>query len=305
MTTTTRRRWLRNGLAFVVVAGCIAFVVSGIVRDIDQVDLEIIVWAPVARAALILVVAYVFRALSFAAIVRSMAPGAPWVRSARVFLAAQLGRYVPGKIWQVAGAGYLAGRLGVSASASVIGTAYYVVVHNLVGALLGAWAVVQLFPNAASSRSGLAVLAIGAVAVAFASSPGFPRLMRWVGKKFGRNLEFEAIPLWVAFFTVGSSLVVWALFGVAVVDVFGAVVPDDPAPTLVSAITNMAAASVAGLAVLVAPSGIGVREAVFVAAFSPRYSVATAGLVALLLRLLMSLVELVLSALSLGGAAKD
>jgi uncharacterized membrane protein YbhN (UPF0104 family) len=61
----------------------------------------------------------------------------------------------------------------------------------------------------------------------------------------------------------------------------------------------MAAASVAGLAVLIVPSGLGVREAVFVAAFSGSHTLAEGGVVALVLRVLMSVIELVLSALSI------
>ncbi|MEM7434319.1 MAG: lysylphosphatidylglycerol synthase domain-containing protein [Myxococcota bacterium] len=304
MTTTTPGKPLRNVIAFVVVASCIGFVAWGIAKDIDQVDLADLDWMAVVRASTVLAVAYVFRALSFGIVVKSMDRGAPLWTSARVFLGAQLGRYVPGKVWQVAGAGYLASRLGTSATASVVGTTYYVVVHNLVGALLGLWVVVQRFPQAAESYATWVLLIAGVFAVGFASSPAFARLVRWAGTKVGRDLDFHAVPVWVAPVTIASSLVVWSLFGVAVVEVFGAAVPLEAPPSLEDAITHMAAASVAGLAVLVAPSGLGVREAVFVAAFSDRYSVAVAGLVALVLRLLMSVLEALLSALSIALPSK-
>ncbi|MEM7136337.1 MAG: lysylphosphatidylglycerol synthase domain-containing protein [Myxococcota bacterium] len=304
MTTTTPGRPARNALAFVVVASCIGFVGWGIAKDIDQVDLADLDWGAAARASVVLAVAYVFRALSFGVVVKSMDRAAPLWTSARVFLGAQLGRYVPGKIWQVAGAGYLASRFGTSATASVVGTTYYVVVHNLVGALLGLWVVVQRFPETAESDATWVLLIAGVLAVGFASSPAFARLVRWAGTKVGKELDFHAVPVWVAPLTILSSLVVWSLFGVAVVEVFGATVPLEAPPPLEAAITHMAAASVAGLAVLIAPSGLGVREAVFVAAFSDRYSVAVAGLVALVLRLLMSVLEAFLSALSIALPAK-
>ncbi|MGB5812402.1 MAG: lysylphosphatidylglycerol synthase domain-containing protein [Polyangiales bacterium] len=299
MTTTTPSRPWRNALAAVIVLGCMGFVLWGIVRDADAVRFDEIGWSPLVSALLVLVGAYVLRALSFGIIVRTMDASAPLWTAARVFLAAQLGRYIPGKVWQVAGAGYLGSRFGISATASAVGTAYYVVIHNLVGALLGLWVITRALPDSRSSQAGFALLVIGVAAIAFASSPAFPRMIRWLGARLGRNLEFGAIPVWTVFFTIASSLCVWSLFGVAVVDVFAASLPGETAPSWFVGVTHIAAASVAGLAVLVAPSGIGVREAVFVAAFASNYGVGAAGLVALLLRILMSTVELVLSGLSL------
>jgi len=302
--TTKSNRALRNAIATVVVAGGVGFVVWGIVRDAGEVRLEGLAWSAVAFALAALLLAYVLRALSFGVLVRTLDRTAPFATSARVFLAAQLGRYIPGKVWQVAGAGYFASRLGTSPAASVIGTAYYVVIHNLVGALLGLWVVLRIFPKAQSNRAGVALVVVALASIAFASSPAFSRLMAWLGRKAGRELQFEAIPVWGLLFTVASSLCVWVLFGVAVTATFAAVAPAQPTPTLFDAVTHMAAASVAGLAVLVAPSGIGVREAVFVAAFAPSVPLARAGLVALLLRILMSLVEVLLASLSLIRAPK-
>jgi uncharacterized membrane protein YbhN (UPF0104 family) len=155
---------------------------------------------------------------------------------------------------------------------------------------------------AAESTSVLAAAGVaGVLVVAFASSPAFPRLIQWVGEKVGRQFEVRAIPVWAVLLTVASSLCVWSLFGVAVVDVFQGALPGSEAPDLSSAIANIAAASVAGLAVLIVPSGLGVREAVFVAAFSGTYTLAEGGVVALVLRLLMSGIELFLAVVSLTG----
>lgn len=303
MTTTPKVRW-RNAVAAAIVLACMGFVVWGIARDIDQIHFEDIVWMRVWRAVVVLLVAYVLRAMAFGVVVRTLDRSAPLWTCARVYLAAQLGRYIPGKIWQVAGAGYLGSRFGVSGAATAVGTAYYVVIHNLVGALLGLWVVSRAFPEAQTNQVGVALAVVGVAVIVFASSPALPRMIRWVAVKMGRELEFGTIPTWALVFTVGSSLCVWSLFGIAVIDTFAAAVPDVPQPSFLVAVSHIAAASVAGLAVLVAPSGLGVREAVFVAAFSKTYSVAAAGLVALLLRILMSGVELVLSGLSLVRAPK-
>lgn len=289
----------RKVIATLVIGACVLFVGAGIERDFDQIEIERIQWPFVARAAVVLLLAYGLRALAFGVLVRTMDRQAPVLTAARVFLASQLGRYIPGKVWQVAGAGYFASQVGISGTAASLGTAYYIVIHNLIGGLLGLWVFLGASGTPESATTVVTVGMVGLLVIAFASSPAFPRLIRWVGSLVGRELDVRPIPVWAVLLTVASSLCVWSLFGVAVVDVFQGALPESPAPDLVSAITNMAAASVAGLAVLIVPSGLGVREAVFVAAFSGSYTLAEGGVVALALRLLMSGIELVLAVLSL------
>lgn len=283
-----------------VIVACVAFVAAGIARDFDRVELEAFEWPSIARAAGVLLAAYLLRALAFGVLVGAMDRNAPLLRAALVFLASQLGRYVPGKVWQVAGAGYFASQAGISATASVLGTAYYVVIHNLVGGLLGLWVLLRMSPAGESMNATAALGVVGLLVIALASSPMFPRLIRRIGRLVGRELEVQPIPIWAVLSTVASSLCVWSLFGVAVCDVFRGALPGSEAPDLVSAIAIMAAASVAGLAVLIVPSGLGVREAVFVAALSGSYTMTESGLVAVVLRILMSGLELLLALIGIG-----
>lgn len=291
----------RTIIAAAIIVASVGFVVAGIVRDFDRIELDRVQWPFLGRASVVLLVAYAARALAFAALVRTMEPSAPIIPAARVFLASQLGRYIPGKVWQIAGAGYLASRVGISATSALVASAYYMVLHNLIGGLLGLGVFLSLSGLGTPSNTMAVAGVVGLSVVAFASSPAFPRLVRWVGTLVGRDLEVRAIPLWGVLFTVVSALVVWVLFGVAVVDAFRGTLPGSPVPDLASATANIAAASVAGLAVLIVPSGLGVREAVFVAAFSGSYSLAEGGLVALVLRVLMSGLELLLAVYGFAG----
>ena len=68
----------------------------------------------------------------------------------------------------------------------------------------------------------------------------------------------------------------------------------DPVP-LLNAISTMAASAVIGFAVLIAPSGLGVREALIVTLLAPSLGVGGAGLVAIACRIVMIVVELSLS----------
>jgi uncharacterized membrane protein YbhN (UPF0104 family) len=296
-----RKSGARKALATLVILACVAFIGAGIARDFDTLELDEMNWGPLARAGAVLLAAYVIRALAFGVLVRTMDHGAPILTAARVFLGSQLGRYIPGKVWQVAGAGYFASQVGISATAALVGTAYYVVIHNLIGGLLGLGVFLRTAERAGTSGALIVPAVVGVLVVVFASSPAFPALIQHVGRLVGKQLDVRPISVWAVLLTVASSLAVWSLFGVAVVEVFRGTLPGAPAPALGASIATIAAASVAGLAVLIVPSGIGVREAVFVAAFAGTYTVAEGGIVALVLRILMSGIELVLAVISLLG----
>ena len=68
-------------------------------------------------SCMVLVVGYLWSASMWGRIVRDLGgPRLPVWTTVRVFMVANLGRYVPGKVWQIAGLAYLAKREGVHAS---------------------------------------------------------------------------------------------------------------------------------------------------------------------------------------------
>ena len=93
----------------------------------------------------VLVVGYVWSASLWGRLVLDLGgPRLPVWTSVRVFMVANLGRYVPGKVWQIAGLAYLAKREGVQASvaigAAILGQGIALLGATLVGigALFGA-----------------------------------------------------------------------------------------------------------------------------------------------------------------------
>jgi glycosyltransferase 2 family protein len=81
---------------------------------------------PLAASLLLLVAVYVMHALLWRQILTDLAIARPLVRDTiRVYFLASLGRYIPGKVWQLAGLAVLAGRAGIpagpAAAAAVLG----------------------------------------------------------------------------------------------------------------------------------------------------------------------------------------
>lgn len=258
---------------------------------------------PLAAAALALVVAYLLRAGVYAALLRRLDPGAPVIPAMKTFFASQAGRYVPGKVWQIVGAAMLAKLNGVSARAAGMASLIVVALHHLAGAVLGVLGFRQISPSAVwviPLAAGGVLLALG-----FLASGLFPRIVARAARAGGPDLGTVAVP--------GASLLlallpffvaVWALFGVSLWMLCLSLLPDlgvEGRLGVVTAIGVMAGACVAGYAAVFSPSGLGVREATLVILLAPSLGGPAAGLVAIGMRVLMTLLELVLISWGLIG----
>ena len=136
---------LQIGLTLVVTW----FILDRVGVDLSSLrDLDGAAWRPeiipFAMSCVVLVGGYILSAALWGRMVRDLGgPALPLVTSVRLFMIANLGRYVPGKIWQIAGLAYLAKREGVPASvatgAAVLGQGVALLAATLIGlgAILG------------------------------------------------------------------------------------------------------------------------------------------------------------------------
>ncbi|MFH1765449.1 MAG: lysylphosphatidylglycerol synthase transmembrane domain-containing protein [Gemmatimonadota bacterium] len=262
--------------------------------DLSSLALD---WGLVAISSLVLLLAYLFSAGLWGLMVREIGGHeVGFVPSLRVFFTANLGRYLPGKLWQIAGLAYLAKGESVppgpATGSAILGQAFSLAGATLVGAgvLLGSgrgptfggvWAAVFLL-----------VLLLGA------TSPGILRavLSLWfrlakqdVPGGFRPDHAFGV--RWMGLYAIG-----WGLQGLAFWILVRGMGFD---LTLLEGVPAYPAAYVAGYVALFAPAGAGVREGVLVMVLGPILG-AGAAVVALVARLWTTLVEL-LPALALAG----
>ena len=223
----------------------------------------------------------------------------PWV-SVRVFMVANLGRYVPGKIWQIAGLAALARRRGVpaptAAAAAVVGQAVSIAAATLVG-------MVGFVSSPAEMRAWSLAIAAAAAAlvVAIVAPPCFRGAVRLWLRVTSTPLPEHVSGLhgarWLALYVL--NWMVYAFSFWLLVLSFGLEAP------LVPVASAFAAAYVLGYVMIFAPAGIGVREGFLVALLSPELGVAAAGAIAIIARLWTTVVELVpAAALWLGGSGE-
>ena len=221
-------------------------------------------WRPnpftLTASCLVLLSGYLVSAALWGLIVRDLGgPALPARTSMRLFLVANLGRYVPGKIWQIAGLAYLAKREGVSGGiatgAAVVGQGMAILAASLLGAgmLLGPedwWR--RLGWMGLAGGIAIAVAATGLVTVpsffwravglwcrvTHTDPPGSPRRhvgVRWLAL-YVVNWSLYTVAFWLLYLSFGE----WKAF-----------MQVGPA---------FALAYVAGYAAVFAPAGAGIRE---------------------------------------------
>jgi len=251
-------------------------------------------WVPDAplmavAASVLLLVGYFFSAALWGRIVSDLGgPAIPAMDAVRLFMIANLGRYVPGKVWQIAGLAALARARGVPAAtatgAAVLGQGIALAAATLVG--VGA----LLQGPEAMRRWGMAatVIVVGGVLVV-----AIPAVFRKVAHLWFRMVRQEAPEglgsvhgmQWVALYVLNWMLYAFSFW--LLVASFGHQVDVLPVASA------FAAAYVVGYVFLPAPAGIGVREGALTTLLAPLLGPGPAAAMAIIARVWTTLVEVV------------
>ncbi len=281
----------------VLITALFAWVIKSIVADASRLDWSNLVRDPgaLAIAMALWAVAFTFRAWLWGEMMRRIGYPVGHLAGARVFFASHMGRFLPGKVWSVAGAGLFGKRYGLPPRASVVAMTVFLIIYYMVGSLLTLLVVWQL----STAHIGVAIaIAVGGLGLlGFLATPLFPALLRWLGDRFGRDMSQLRLPSPKVLVMVALGLLaVWLTAGSAYVMLSRAVVPPEAGSLgFVAGWGVYASALVAGFAALFAPSGLGVREAVMLALLEPSLGAAFGGVVTIASRVLITSLELTFS----------
>ncbi len=201
----------------------------------------------------------------------------------RIWCLSNLGRYLPGKVWSVAGLAVLAQRAGVSGWAAT-GSA---LTMQALAIASGASVVAVAAPEAASPLQLAGAAAAAAVAVAIVMSD---RATDTLVRLARPTAEWRPLPGGAAVMAAGANLLAWLVYGLAFWLLAQGLVPESPLG-LRASVGVFAAGYIVGFLALFAPGGLGVREAVFVALLAPRMGSGEALALAVGSRLLLTLTE--------------
>src|SRR5207248_2631212 len=196
-----------------VVAGVVARMVwVAIVKNWSEFRSLHVSLAPrpgwIALSALVVFVTYAIQVESWRRVLAGWAQRLSYGRATRIWLVVNLGRYIPGKVWSVAGLVVLAQRAGVEAWAAGASA----VAMQALGLGTAAALVAAATPGAASP---LRLAAAALVSIATIGFLAWDRAATGVARLMGSAAQFRPLPLAAVAESAALSLASWITYGVA------------------------------------------------------------------------------------------
>ncbi len=285
--------WIIQGLILVVVAWFVWRSVQEHWREFKSIDLDV---SPVWIGAALLTVwaAYAVLIAAWRHVLVGWEQRIALRPAAGIWCVSNLGRYLPGKVWSIAGLAVLAERKGVSGWAAA-GSA---VVMQVLAIGTGA-AVVFLFLPGATSPAQLAGAVLTSTALVFFLT--WERGVGFMGRIAGRRDGARVLPLGRAVFGALATALSWFLYGLAFWLLARGILPEASLNLSIRLSTGVFAAGyITGLLALVVPGGVGVREAVFLTLLAPGIGGGAALALSVASRLLMTIAEVLAALIGLG-----
>lgn len=253
--------------AALVVLFFVARTLAGQWRDFRAQPLETDVSWPLILASGALVLAtYALLIQTWRLLIGSARHRLPFMAAARVWNIANLGKYVPGKIWQITALGAMAASAGVPAasatSAAILGTLLNIVTGVALVLGLG-WSWLELLR--ADARN-IAIVLVSLAALGLAALPlVIGHLNTWLARfnASGGSAQLEAPDAATLGLAIAGNVIAWALYGIAFFWLVRGVIGAAPGPAWVY-VAVYAASYIVGYLFFFIPGGIGPREAVMV-----------------------------------------
>jgi uncharacterized membrane protein YbhN (UPF0104 family) len=247
-------------------------------------------WGIVIASCVVVLLTYAVLIQTWRLVVAGWGERLGYIDAARIWTVSNLGKYVPGKVWQLGAMAYLAEQRGVSGVVAA-GSALVVTVVNLVaGFVVAALTGARLLDF---STAGIILIAIAAAGVLLAPA-AIPTLVRLAARLLKRDpTSLPTLParsLWLA---VTASALAWVMYGVAFRLLTLGVLGTAPGATSLY-VAVFTGSYVLGFIVLIAPAGIGVREfSMGTALANAGFAVPTATVLVIVSRLWLTVLEII------------
>ena len=239
-------------------------------------------------SSLLLMIGYAISAANWAYIVNDLGGlQIPKVDAIRLFMIANLGRYIPGKIWQIAGLAALAKDRGVAPGIAVGAAVLGQGIALVVAAGLGIGVYDTILPPGYFSLISIvligSVIVLATIPVSFKA--GAKLLLSFRGSQTIETPNPTSGLRWLLLYLVN-----WIVYALAF---WMMVVSFDSDISLIPVATAFPAAYVLGYLMIFAPAGLGVREGFLIVFLSPHLGLGPSGVIAVVARLWTTLTEVV------------
>ena len=237
----------------------------------------------IAASALTVLATYIMQIESWRRILAGWHQRLPFAAAARTWSLANLGRYVPGKVWSVAGLVVLAQRAGVAPGPAAASA--FVIQAVTLGS--GVAVVAAAAPHSAPP---LRLAAAALVAVATIGALVWRPPAAWLGRLVNATPPLEPLALSAVFASTLLTVVSWWTYGAAFWMLARGLITGAPLP-LTGAVAAFTLGYILGLLALFAPGGVGVREVVLIGLLAPFLGAGGAVAVSVASRVLLTVLE--------------
>jgi hypothetical protein len=241
----------------------------------------------IVASVVVVFVSYAVLIEAWRRVVLSMGETLAFFAAARIWFLASLGKYIPGKVWAVAGAAVLAQRAGVDPSVAVAGALVLQALALASGAAVVALTAGEVFQATGQGATPIAaavVLLSLAGVVGLTSQPFLDRIGRLLPPSWPRP---RAIPAGMVAAAFVANVLAWTGYGVALLLLTRGLLPG-VALSLPQAVGVFTCSYLAGFVALFAPGGLGPRESVFFLMLAGDIGMKPAAALALASRLLLT-----------------
>ncbi len=253
-------------------------------------------WA--ITVALVLSAVYVLATMqSWRSVMADLGVRLGWTSSAHIFLVGQLGKYIPGGVWNVVAGAELAKDRGIPRARSASALGLTMLISAIVGVSLAGVAAVAA-PHGGPGWVRLLGIATPVALVALAPRV-LTALLNYALKMARRPVITEPLSGRAIFLSAAWALAAWVLAGVQLWVLAIGLEMTASVSTALLAIGGFAAAWLVGLAVLFTPAGLGARELVLFPILANHLDTARIIAVVVLSRVLFTVVDVALALIPL------
>ncbi|NOR44735.1 MAG: hypothetical protein GQ534_04040 [Candidatus Delongbacteria bacterium] len=268
------------------------FVVKNIVdnfSNIKDIDLSNLNYGYVLPALLVTIVSLFIPVFAWKYLLGTLGGNLKISKAMRIWFISNLGRYIPGKVWQISGLIILSGKEGVTKKVSSVSVIYSQIVANLIGLSLGMFLFVKDEEKTTHTLMFVGVLIALAILPFVINKLAISALS--ILKKPKETFEISYGKFIVYVF---MQLINWIVMGLAFVlfiNVFTELsIFEHPTALLILPISWTL-----GLLAIFAPGGIGVREGIMTVYLSMFISPGLAAVIPWIYRIWLTAFELLLA----------
>lgn len=222
-------------------------------------------WSDIVGSSALVLITYAVLVQTWRFMLGAYAQRLTFWSAARIWSVANLGRYVPGKIWQITAMGMMAQRAGVSAVASTGSAILSTIINIACGIAIALGLAWRWLGDIREGARSIGVLLLVFAVLGIAALPWMlPRASMLAARASGRQVDIATPPGKSIVAAVLGNVLAWIVYGVAFMWLVRGVLGSAAGATW-QYLAVYTASYVVGYLFLFLPGGIGPREGVMVA----------------------------------------